>query len=84
MYIYINIYLYACIYKGLGAVSWAVMAEIMPTRPRAKAMSLFLMAAIGLKGGVQVSEAGPSGGMIAAGVAGLLLSFRGRWNTRMG
>ena len=42
MYIYINIYLYACIYKGLGAVSWAVMAEIMPTRPRAKAMSLFL------------------------------------------
>ena len=30
------------IYKGFGAVSWAVMAEIMLTRPRAKAMSLFL------------------------------------------
>jgi hypothetical protein len=41
----------------------------------AKAMSLFLMAAIGLKGGVQVAAAGLSTGMVAAGAAGLVLSF---------
>ena len=32
--------MYIC--KGLGEVSWTEMAEIMPTRSRAKAMSLFL------------------------------------------
>jgi hypothetical protein len=33
---------------GLGAVSWTVMSEIMPTRLRAKAMSLFLSVNWGL------------------------------------
>lgn len=59
----------------LGALAAAVRSDLMIPEAMAKAMSLFLMAAIGLKGGVQVSEAGLSGGMIAAGVAGLLLSF---------
>jgi hypothetical protein len=38
-------------------------------------MSLYLMAAIGLKGGVQVAESGFTPDMAAAAVAGLALSF---------
>ena len=38
-------------------------------------MSLYLMAAIGLKGGVEVAEAGVDFSLAAALAAGLLLSF---------
>jgi len=59
----------------LGVLAAAVRSDLAIPEAMAKAMSLFLMAAIGLKGGVQVSEAGFSGGMIAASAAGLVLSF---------
>jgi uncharacterized protein len=59
----------------LGVLAAAVRSDLAIPEAMAKAMSLFLMAAIGLKGGVQVSEAGLSRGMIAAGLSGLVLSF---------
>ncbi|MBC2652487.1 sodium-dependent bicarbonate transport family permease [Novosphingobium aerophilum] len=59
----------------LGVLAAAVRSDLTIPESMAKAMSLFLMAAIGLKGGVQVSAAGLSGGMVAAGLAGLVLSF---------
>ena len=59
----------------LGVFAVAVRSDLAIPEAMAKAMSLFLMAAIGLKGGVQVSAAGFSEGMIAAGAAGLVLSF---------
>jgi hypothetical protein len=59
----------------LGVFAAAVRSDLAIPEAMAKAMSLFLMAAIGLKGGVEVSDAGFSEGMFAAGAAGLLLSF---------
>jgi hypothetical protein len=59
----------------LGVLAAAVRSDLAIPEAMAKAMSLFLMAAIGLKGGVQVSAAGFSLEMVAAGVAGLVLSF---------
>jgi hypothetical protein len=59
----------------LGVFAAAVRSDLAIPEAMAKAMSLFLMAAIGLKGGVQVSAAGFSTGMMAAGAAGLVLSF---------
>lgn len=63
------------LFFALGVLAAAVRSDLAIPEAMAKAMSLFLMAAIGLKGGVQVSEAGLSEGMIAAGLAGLVLSF---------
>lgn len=59
----------------LGVFAAAVRSDLAIPEAMAKAMSLFLMAAIGLKGGVQVAAAGFSTGMMAAGAAGLVLSF---------
>ncbi|WP_298199561.1 sodium-dependent bicarbonate transport family permease [Novosphingobium sp.] len=59
----------------LGVLAAAVRSDLTIPESMAKAMSLFLMAAIGLKGGVQVAAAGLTGGMVAAGLAGLALSF---------
>jgi hypothetical protein len=59
----------------LGVFAAGVRSDLAIPEAMAKAMSLFLMAAIGLKGGVQVAAAGFSTGMMAAGAAGLILSF---------
>ena len=59
----------------LGVLAAAVRSDLAIPEAMAKAMSLFLMAAIGLKGGVQVSATGFSGEMVVAGAAGLILSF---------
>jgi hypothetical protein len=59
----------------LGVFAAAVRSDLTIPEAMAKAMSLFLMAAIGLKGGVQVAAAGFSTGMMAAGAVGLILSF---------
>jgi hypothetical protein len=59
----------------LGVFAAVVRSDLAIPEAMAKAMSLFLMAAIGLKGGVQVAAAGLSTGMVAAGAAGLVLSF---------
>jgi hypothetical protein len=59
----------------LGVFAAAVRSDLAIPEAMAKSMSLFLMAAIGLKGGVQVAEAGLSIGMLTAGAAGIVLSF---------
>lgn len=59
----------------LGAFAAAVKSDLTIPESMAKAMSLFLMTAIGLKGGVEVSQAGLSNQMLVAGAVGIALSF---------
>lgn len=59
----------------LGVLAAAARSDLSVPEPIAKGMSLYLMAAIGLKGGVQVSEAGASAEMALAALAGMGLSF---------
>ena len=59
----------------LGALAAAAKSDLAIPEAMAKAMSLFLMAAIGLKGGVQVSQAGFGTEMLATGAVGIALSF---------
>ena len=59
----------------LGAFAALVKSDLAIPESMAKAMSLFLMTAIGLKGGVEVSQAGISDQMLLAGAAGIALSF---------
>ena len=59
----------------LGALAAAARSDLSIPEPIAKGMSLYLMAAIGLKGGVQVSAAGASTQMALVGIVGMALSF---------
>ncbi len=59
----------------LGALAAAARSDLTIPEPIAKGLSLYLMAAIGLKGGVQVAEAGYSPEMLSAALAGVALSF---------
>lgn len=59
----------------LGAFAAFVKSDLAIPEAMAKAMSLFLMTAIGLKGGVEVSQAGLSEQMLAASATGIALSF---------
>lgn len=59
----------------LGAAASAVRSDLSVPEPIAKGLSLYLMAAIGLKGGVQVSASGFHAEMLSAGMAGMALSF---------
>lgn len=58
----------------LGALAAAARSDLAIPEPIAKGMALYLMAAIGLKGGVQVAESGFSPMMAGAAAAGLALS----------
>jgi uncharacterized protein len=62
------------LFFALGALAAAAKSDLAIPEPIAKAMSLYLMAAIGLKGGVQVASSGYSPDMLAAVLAGLALS----------
>lgn len=59
----------------LGAAAGFARSDLAVPEAVAKGISIYLMAAIGLKGGVQVAAAGLSADMIAAAVCGLALSF---------
>ncbi|MGQ5701500.1 sodium-dependent bicarbonate transport family permease [Sandaracinobacteroides sp. A072] len=59
----------------LGAIASFARSDLSIPESISKGMSLYLMAAIGLKGGIEVAEAGFDPGMLATGLAGLLLSF---------
>jgi hypothetical protein len=59
----------------LGFIAAALKSDLSIPEAFAKAMSIYLMAAIGLKGGVEVSKSGITPEVIAAAVAGLTLSF---------
>ena len=58
----------------LGAAAAFARSDLSIPEAVGKGLALYLMAAIGLKGGVQVSEAGFSTEMLAAAAAGLVLS----------
>ena len=59
----------------LGAIASFARSDLSVPESVGKGMSLFLMASIGLKGGVEVSSAGFDPLMLRSGLAGLLLSF---------
>lgn len=59
----------------LGVLASAARSDLSIPEPIAKGISLYLMAAIGLKGGVQVASAGYSAEMLVVAVAGVQLSF---------
>jgi uncharacterized protein len=59
----------------LGAAASFARSDLSIPESIGKGMSLYLMAAIGLKGGVEVANAGLDPLMLKAGVAGLILSF---------
>lgn len=59
----------------LGAAAAFARSDLAVPEAIAKGMSLYLMAAIGLKGGVEVNASGFSLQMLAAAIAGVVLSF---------
>lgn len=59
----------------LGFIAALLKSDLSIPEAFAKAMSIYLMAAIGLKGGVEVSSSGITRDLIAAALAGLALSF---------
>lgn len=59
----------------LGACAALVRSDLAIPETIGKAMSLYLMAAIGLKGGVEVAEAGFTPDLVLAALTGLALSF---------
>lgn len=59
----------------LGALAAFARSDLAIPEAIAKGLSLYLMAAIGLKGGVQVAQSGFTPDILAAALAGLALSF---------
>lgn len=59
----------------LGALAALARSDLTIPEPIAKAMSLYLMAAIGLKGGVSVAAHGFEAGLVWAALAAVALSF---------
>jgi uncharacterized protein len=59
----------------LGFIAALVKSDLSIPEASAKAMSIYLMAAIGLKGGVEVASSGITPDLVAAALAGLALSF---------
>ena len=59
----------------LGFVAAVLKSDLSIPESFAKAMSIYLMASIGLKGGVEVASSGITPDLIAAAFAGLALSF---------
>lgn len=49
----------------LGVVAWFVRSDLDVPQPVAKLLSLYLLMAIGLKGGVELAEAGASREVLA-------------------
>lgn len=59
----------------LGGFAGLVRSDLSVPEPIGKAMSLYLMAAIGLKGGIQVVQSGFSADIVVALAAGIALSL---------
>ena len=65
----------AVLFFVLGALAALARSDLAVPEPLAKSLSLYLMAAIGLKGGVQVAQAGFTPQLLQVSAAGLALSF---------
>ena len=59
----------------LGFLAALAKSDLSIPEAFAKAMSIYLMAAIGLKGGVEVASSGITADLITAALAGIALSF---------
>lgn len=59
----------------LGFLAALIRSDLSIPEAFGKAMSIYLMAAIGLKGGVEVAEAGFTNELMVAALAGIVLSF---------
>ena len=59
----------------LGFLAALAKSDLSIPEAFAKAMSIYLMAAIGLKGGVEVASSGITADLVAAALAGIALSF---------
>ncbi len=59
----------------LGFLAAAIRSDLSIPDPIAKAMSIYLMAAIGLKGGVEIAQTGLTDTVLLAAAAGIGLSF---------
>lgn len=59
----------------LGFFAAMIRSDLSIPEPFAKAMSIYLMAAIGLKGGVEVASTGFSSELASAAIAGIMLGF---------
>lgn len=59
----------------LGIFAALIRSDLAIPEAFAKAMSIYLMAAIGLKGGIEVAESGLTADLAAAALAGIALSF---------
>lgn len=63
------------LFFALGSFAALIRSDLAIPETISKAVALYLMAAIGLKGGVELAQSGFSGELVAAGLAGLLLSL---------
>jgi uncharacterized protein len=59
----------------LGALAAAARSDLQIPEAVAKGLSIYLMMAIGLKGGVEVSKSGFTSDLLVAALAGVALSF---------
>ncbi len=59
----------------LGALAAFARSDLAVPEAVSKAIALYLMMSIGLRGGVEVAETGLTAAMLVAGLCGLLLSF---------
>ena len=59
----------------LGMLAGFARSDLAIPEAIAKGLAIYLMAAIGLKGGVSVAETGVNGGLLWAAAAGVVLSF---------
>jgi len=63
------------LFFALGMFAGFARPDLVIPEAFAKGMAIYLMAAIGLKGGVEVSRSGISDALLLAGAAGVALSF---------
>ncbi len=63
------------LFFGLGLLAGFARSDLAVPEALAKAMALYLMAAIGLKGGVSVAESGFTVSLGVTAAAGMILSF---------
>ena len=63
------------LFFALGMLAGFARSDLAIPEAMAKGMAIYLMAAIGLKGGVEVSKSGLTDALLLAGAAGMALSF---------
>ena len=63
------------LFFALGMLAGFARSDLAIPEAMAKGMAIYLMAAIGLKGGVEVSKSGLTDALLLAGAAGIVLSF---------